>query len=160
MATSGSSVNHPKHYQTDSGLEAIDVIEAFFPDSFHLGNAFKYLARAGKKGDLVEDLEKAIWYIERFIDTQVRYTLSNKTKTLLDLFNTDGVYADVSDEIVFNDEHGRQWLLKDDGFWYLQDGEFPYSCPTTAIRRWKGYFTVTPDDGLGPEVAFPKEIND
>ena len=61
-----SNVNHPSHYQTESGLEAIDVIEAFFHDNFHLGNAVKYLLRAGKKGDTVEDLDKAVWYIERY----------------------------------------------------------------------------------------------
>lgn len=48
-------------------MEAIDVIEAFFPDSFHLGNAFKYIARAGKKGDPIEDLTKARWYVDREI---------------------------------------------------------------------------------------------
>ena len=62
-----SRVDHPDHYQTSTGLEAIDVIEAFFHDSFHLGNAFKYIARAGKKGDYVEDLEKAAWYLQREI---------------------------------------------------------------------------------------------
>ena len=61
-------VDHPDHYQTGSGIEAIEVIEAFFPDSFHLGNVFKYLARAGKKGDYVEDLEKAAWYLQREIE--------------------------------------------------------------------------------------------
>ena len=63
-----SRVDHPEHYQTSTGLEAIDVIEAFFHDSFHLGNAFKYIARAGKKGDYVEDLRKSIWYLQREID--------------------------------------------------------------------------------------------
>ena len=61
-------VNSPSHYQTSAGLEAIDVIEAFFHDNFHLGNAFKYLARAGKKGDYVEDLRKSIWYLQREIE--------------------------------------------------------------------------------------------
>ena len=63
-----SRVEHPDHYQTSTGLEAIDVIEAFFHDNFHLGNTFKYLARAGKKGDRLEDLQKAAWYLEREID--------------------------------------------------------------------------------------------
>lgn len=63
-----SRVEHPDHYQTPNGLEAIDVIEAFFHDSFHLGNVFKYIARAGRKGDYVEDLQKAAWYLQREID--------------------------------------------------------------------------------------------
>lgn len=63
-----SRVEHPDHYQTSAGLEAIDVIEAFFHDSFHLGNVFKYISRAGRKGDYVEDLQKAAWYLQREID--------------------------------------------------------------------------------------------
>ena len=63
-----SRVHHPPHYQTDQGLEAVDVIEAFFYDNFHLGNAFKYIARAGRKGDYVEDLQKAAWYLQREIE--------------------------------------------------------------------------------------------
>lgn len=61
------SVNHPDHYQTRSGLEAVDVIEAFFPDDPHLSHAAKYLLRAGKKGPLVEDLRKSMWWIGRRI---------------------------------------------------------------------------------------------
>ena len=61
----GDPIN-PGHYRS-GGMEAIDVIEAFFPDSFHLGNAFKYIARAGKKGDTIEDLTKARWYVDREI---------------------------------------------------------------------------------------------
>lgn len=60
-------VNEPPHYKS-GGMEAIDVIEAFFADNFHLASAFKYLARAGKKGDYVEDLEKAVWYLHRVIE--------------------------------------------------------------------------------------------
>ena len=59
------NINHPKHYQ-GNGLEAIDVIEAFGLD-FNLGNAIKYILRAGKKNCKNEDLEKALWYITRSI---------------------------------------------------------------------------------------------
>jgi Protein of unknwon function (DUF3310) len=59
-------VNHPSHYQ-GKGIECIDVIEAF-KLSFNLGNTIKYVLRAGKKGDLVEDLEKAKWYLQREIN--------------------------------------------------------------------------------------------
>lgn len=65
-------VTNPKHYQTDSGLEAIEVIEAFFQNDYHLGNAFKYLARAGKKDDREQDLRKAVWYIERSLQIGAR----------------------------------------------------------------------------------------
>lgn len=61
-------VNHPAHYQTESGLEAVDVIEAFFHDNAFLSNTFKYIARAGKKTeDRMEDLQKARWYLDREI---------------------------------------------------------------------------------------------
>lgn len=58
-------VNHPAHY-TDGGIETIDFIEAK-KLCYHLGNAVKYISRAGKKVDEVEDLRKAIWYLERRI---------------------------------------------------------------------------------------------
>lgn len=61
------AVNHPSHY-TDGGIETIDFIEAKkLP--YHLGNAVKYISRAGKKDQnkTVEDLQKAVWYIERYI---------------------------------------------------------------------------------------------
>lgn len=60
------AVDHPDHYRRDTGHEAIDVIEAWGL-GFCLGNAVKYIARAGLKGDAVEDLEKAKWYIEHEI---------------------------------------------------------------------------------------------
>lgn len=60
------NINHPEHYQ-GKGLECIDVIEAF-DLGFSLGNAVKYILRAGKKGDRLEDLRKAIWYLQREIN--------------------------------------------------------------------------------------------
>ncbi|TXH41266.1 MAG: DUF3310 domain-containing protein [Desulfurellales bacterium] len=62
-----NSVDHPSHYQSKSGIEVIDVIEAFGL-GFRLGNAVKYILRSGKKGDKVEDLHKALWHIQREIE--------------------------------------------------------------------------------------------
>jgi len=59
------NVDHPDHYQSGP-IEVIEVIEAF-ELGFCLGNAIKYILRAGKKGDRREDLEKAIWYLKREI---------------------------------------------------------------------------------------------
>ncbi|WP_426716514.1 DUF3310 domain-containing protein [Corynebacterium auriscanis] len=61
------NVNNPQHYKTNSGLEAITVIEAFFMENYLLGNVFKYIARAGKKNDRLEDLKKARWCLDREI---------------------------------------------------------------------------------------------
>ena len=60
-------VNHPTHY-TDGKIEVIDYIEDK-QLGFCLGNAIKYISRAGKKNKdkEIEDLEKAIWYINRRI---------------------------------------------------------------------------------------------
>ena len=59
------AVNHPRHYTSHaSGVECIEVVEHF---GFCIGNAIKYLWRAGLKGDAIEDLEKARWYVDREI---------------------------------------------------------------------------------------------
>lgn len=63
-------VNHPAHYGgEDNPYEAIKVIEAWNL-GFCLGNAVKYIARAGKKDPTreIEDLQKAAWYINREIE--------------------------------------------------------------------------------------------
>lgn len=59
-------VNHPSHYQGHK-FEVIDIIEDF-DLGFNLGNAIKYILRAGKKGLVIEDLKKAIWYLQREIN--------------------------------------------------------------------------------------------
>ena len=60
-------VNHPSHY-TDGNIEVIDFIEDKRLN-YHRGNAVKYICRAGKKDPAleVEDLQKAVWYINREI---------------------------------------------------------------------------------------------
>lgn len=61
-------VNNPSHY-TDGSIEVIDYIcDKFDIKSFCLGNAIKYISRAGKKNNEVEDLRKAIWYINHYIE--------------------------------------------------------------------------------------------
>lgn len=63
-------VNHPTYYGgADNPYEAIRVIEAWDLD-FCLGNTVKYISRAGKKdpAKLKEDLEKALWYLQRRIE--------------------------------------------------------------------------------------------
>jgi len=63
-------VEHPQHYGGDTTYETIKVIEAWNLD-FHLGNAVKYISRAGIKNPekKIEDLQKAIWYINRKIQS-------------------------------------------------------------------------------------------
>ena len=59
-------VHNPPHYKS-GGIEVIDVIEAF-KLGYRLGNVIKYVLRAGRKGDALEDLQKAAWYLDRQID--------------------------------------------------------------------------------------------
>lgn len=62
------TINHPSHYAEGRKYEPIDVIEDW-ELGFCLGNAVKYISRAGRKNPdaYIEDLKKAIWYIEREI---------------------------------------------------------------------------------------------
>jgi hypothetical protein len=60
------AINHPRHYGGDTTYEAIKVIEAW-ELGFCLGNTLKYICRFGKKGSTVDDLKKALWYLDREI---------------------------------------------------------------------------------------------
>lgn len=69
---SKETVNHPDHYQSETGLETIDIIGAVTFDlkgveAFDIGNAIKYLCRFTKKNGL-EDLKKAAWYLNHAIN--------------------------------------------------------------------------------------------
>ena len=70
-------VNHPKHYTAHpSGVECIQITEHM---GFCLGNAFKYIWRADLKGDAIEDLKKARWYLDREIERRSKNEGKNKT---------------------------------------------------------------------------------
>lgn len=76
-------VSHPDHYISKTGLETIDVIEAFTYDlkgaeATHTGNILKYICRWKNKNG-IQDLEKAKWYLDRLIN----YVLENEEKNTL-----------------------------------------------------------------------------
>lgn len=63
-------VNHPAHY-TQGKIEVIEAIEDWkLP--YHLSNAIKYIARSPHKGNMVQDLQKAVWYLERYIELTMK----------------------------------------------------------------------------------------
>ena len=66
-ASKSDAVDHPSHY-CGKKYEVIDLIDDFGLN-FNKGNALKYLLRAGHKDDYVQDLKKAIWYLNREIET-------------------------------------------------------------------------------------------
>lgn len=61
------SVNRPAHYAEGRKYEPIAVIEDWGL-TYHLGNAVKYISRAGRKGETRQDIEKAVWYLQRYLD--------------------------------------------------------------------------------------------
>lgn len=74
--TISCAVSHPAHYtQHPSGVECIQITEHM---GFCLGNAIKYIWRADLKGNAIEDLEKAEWYVRREIER--RKALQKKRK--------------------------------------------------------------------------------
>lgn len=64
--TEPDMINAPPHYRGADGLEAIEVLEAY-DLGLHLGTAMAYLLRAGRKGDRLEDLRKARWWVARWL---------------------------------------------------------------------------------------------
>lgn len=65
-----TAVNHPLHFNAHpSGVECIQIIEHM---NFCCGNAIKYIWRADEKGNAIEDLQKASWYLNREIERRMR----------------------------------------------------------------------------------------
>lgn len=76
-------VSHPSHYQSETGLEVIDIIEAFTFDlkgieATDTGNVLKYMCR-WKMKDGLRDLKKAQWYLTHLIDHVEKLEEENKT---------------------------------------------------------------------------------
>lgn len=70
------AVNHPSHYNMGK-IEVIDVIDDWKLD-FYSGNVIKYVGRAGHKGCELEDLKKALWYLNRKIQNIVNSAKDEK----------------------------------------------------------------------------------
>ena len=107
-------VNHPYHYRfgENDEYEAIKVIEAWGL-GFCLGNVVKYISRAGKKDKtkLVQDLEKAIWYLNREVENlknveKVELTNNEKPKYTVKRIVTESPYI--------SDDKYKQILSKED----------------------------------------------
>lgn len=86
-------VNHPPHY-TSGAIEAIEVIMDQFHDDYSLAAAYKYIHRCRHKGKLVQDLEKAIWYLRLRIDIE----LNGLDHTTAHWNGSDGITQEVCPE--------------------------------------------------------------
>ena len=83
-------VSHPSHYQSKSGLEVIDVIAAFTEglegiEAVDTGNAIKYICRWKDKNG-IQDLEKAMWYIQHLIDHLVKEDEEKRVELTLEKY--------------------------------------------------------------------------
>lgn len=83
-------VSHPSHYQSKSGLEVIDVIAAFTEglegiEAVDTGNAIKYICRWKDKNG-VQDLEKAMWYIQHLIDHLIKKDEEKRVELTLEKY--------------------------------------------------------------------------
>lgn len=108
------AVNHPSHY-TDGKIEVIDFIEQKNLN-FHRGNAVKYIARAGKKDPAkeVEDLRKAVWYLNREIK---RLTGENPNAALI---------SEVIEQVERAVDKARldNEFDNTEGKWFIVEGDF------------------------------------
>ena len=94
-------VNRPSHYAEGRKYEPIAVIEDWSL-GYHLGNALKYISRAGRKQNTIEDLRKAVWYVNREID---RLEGDTQEEEAVQNFLAESLY----DEICLADKCGTLW---------------------------------------------------
>ena len=135
-------VNHPSHY-TDGKIEVIDFIEQKNLN-FHRGNAVKYIARAGKKNPEkeVEDLRKAVWYLNREI---TRLTGENPNAALISKV-IEEVERAVDKARIDNEFDNTE------GKWFIVEGDFlaDLNDEIDVVRR---KYKVKPSEVNIPEGA-------
>ena len=90
------AVDHPSHYGGDTTYETIKVIEAW-ELGFHLGNAVKYISRAGKKDPdkAGTDIDKAIWYLQRYLESEFTKLTAEPKPPVNKLLPIPGLYPTV-----------------------------------------------------------------
>ena len=105
------NVNHPKHYTSHpSGVECIQVTEHM---GFNLGNAMKYIWRCDEKWDSIEDLNKAVWYINREIERREKIN-GKKSSETEGLRGSDGhEYPESNWSFRFGDSYNEETSVRD-----------------------------------------------
>lgn len=88
MQTMDELVNHPDHYKSANGIECIEAIESVLTPEEYLGylraNCMKYLWRCREKGNMLQDLKKAQWYLNRLVH-EIEYPDSDYASDLHDM---------------------------------------------------------------------------
>jgi len=144
-------INHPHHYCHGRKYEPIEVIDDW-ELGFNLGNALKYISRAGRKDPsrTVEDLKKAIFYLDREIEA-LEGTRAPYSVTYEDVLQDYAVCAASGEELVV--EYGVQDV--DDqqlDYWEASDSEW--------VAFWDSDDDYMWDPSLGPVELSDKEIQD
>ena len=150
-------INHPSHYTAGRKYEPIDVIDDW-ELGFNLGNAVKYLSRAGRKEDALEDLKKAAWYIDREIrrNEPLRVAYEEVVEYLASEAQ-DWEFPHGLDDIVYYNaaEVGATKPDVDDqplNWWEAEDSEWAKFWDSDDDYMW--------DPSLGPVELTDKEIQD
>lgn len=124
-------VNHPDHYISDSGIETIDVIEAFTKDlgpfeAYCTGNIIKYICRWKHKNGK-EDLKKARWYINRLLGE------NEKTEDIQDhIMEANAHYHNIADP-------SSKWNRVEDGIFLKND----YMVVNLSDVDWEDILSVS-----------------
>lgn len=136
-------VNHPEHYISDSGIEVIDVIEAFTSDlkgieATDTGNIIKYICRWKHKNEL-EDLKKAQWYLNHLIK-KVEGNLPSKSPCNNALKHFECMPIKEGDELrfLFNNKKDAAEFY-DEVFEFLMEDDFiteRKACEIYGLPEW------------------------
>lgn len=105
-ATAPDMINAPPHYRGEGGIEAIDVLEKY-DLGLHLGTAVAYLLRAGRKGSKVEDIRKARWWYQRWLNSDPDEPMAwedalewRSPLQIVDAFGLKGAHADLVEDLL------------------------------------------------------------
>lgn len=136
------SVNNPSHYAEGRQYEPISVIEDW-ELNYRLGNAVKYISRAGRKHNTIEDLRKAVWYIEREIEALERSQSPYKTS-----------YRDILEDAAYDASRGSTPL-------YEYGARAPQAdVDELSLPFWDSEEDYMWDPALGPIDLTQKEIDE
>jgi hypothetical protein len=166
-------VNHPAHYTSHpSGVEAIDITRHM---NFNLGNAVKYIWRAGLKGDSIEDLQKARFYIsdelERLSNVEAEdldqglseltfktCTSCTKSKALGDFGKNKNRKDGLSNRCkVCVNAHSKQWAQANPEKVKSAQKKFRKNNPDHAAQRAKAWRDANPQKVLAYQLANPRK---
>lgn len=161
MEKKNDPVNHPSHYRKGK-IEVIDFIEDQNFD-YQIGNAVKYLCRYKHKGNPIEDLEKAIWYIKRKIDFLIKNQVLPKEELDLKVVEvpseliekpSNPIYGTTSElkqgDLVFMTTMKKQEVTKEElenTIKYANTDEFKNH--TTETCKWGGCYKCDPENHKG-----------